>query len=239
MRPISKSSWPEINGKPKVYKPHTLARPDLEDNLGTYCSYCEVFSSDLEVEHIVSQDQDASLTHNWDNFLLACGRCNGRDNKSNKHVNFSLIHFPHLNNTFLSFQYEEGGFVKVNPMLHPDSFKRAENLLKLVGIDKIPGNPQYPNLNPNDTRWRHRRTAWEWAKKYLPDYTSGHLSADQITDFALQRGFFSVWYTVYINHPPVLKSLIEKFLGTSKLCFDSINNFNPIPLNPLNTSDPI
>jgi hypothetical protein len=77
---------------------------------------------------------------------LACGRCNGRDNKSNKVVDFSLIHFPHLNNTFLSFEYHEGGYVKVNPALAGISQTKAENLINLVGLDKIPGNPKYPIL---------------------------------------------------------------------------------------------
>ena len=65
------------------YKPHGTAYAHLEENLGDYCSYCEVFHVDLEVEHIVSQNQDDSKKHEWDNFLLACGRCNGADNKWN------------------------------------------------------------------------------------------------------------------------------------------------------------
>lgn len=239
MRPVTKSAWKMVNGEQKSYKPHTLAKSDLEDNLGTYCSYCEVFSSDLEVEHIISQDQDSTLKHNWDNFLVACGRCNGRDNKSNKHVDFSIMHFPHQNNTYFSFLYEEGGFVRVNPALNPTSFAHAEHLLNLVCIDKIPGSPKYPNLNPNDTRWRHRRTAWEYAKRYLADYELGNLTASQIVEFALQRGFFSVWYSVYINHQDVLKLLIDQFSGTAISCFDQANDYYPIARNPSNTTDPI
>ena len=105
MRPVTKNPWPRENGLPKTYRPHTIAKGDLEVNLGTYCSYCEVYSSDLEVEHIISQDQDNTLVYSWDNFLLACGRCNGRDNKTNRPVALGLVHLPHRNNTFLSFLY--------------------------------------------------------------------------------------------------------------------------------------
>lgn len=239
MRPLNKAPWPHENGAPKLYKPHTIAKTDLETDIDNFCSYCEVFSSDLEVEHVISQNQDKTLIHNWDNFLLACGRCNGRDNKTNKTVDLNAIHFPHRNNTFLSFVYEEGGFVKVNPLLKGDSYRNAENMLNLVGLDKIPGNPKYPNLLTTDTRWRHRRTVWEYAKKYLPDYEAGNLTAEQIVEFALQRVFFSVWFQVYNNHDPVKALLINRFLGTAQDCFDSGNGYQPIPRNRGNALDPI
>ena len=239
MRPITKKAWPIENGLSKLYKPHTLAKIDLETNLGNYCCYCEVFSSDLEVEHVVSQNQDITLVNNWDNFLLACGRCNGRDNKTNKPVVLGSVHLPHRNNTFLSFLYKDGGYVIVNPKLSGHSKDNAENLLNLVGLDKIPGNPKYPKLNPNDTRWKHRRIAWEYAKRKLQDYESGILSASDIVEFALQRGFFSVWFSVYENHTPVKKLLVELFEGTAKDCFDAVNGYLPINRNPDNIDDPI
>ncbi len=96
MRPVIKAAWPQEKGSLKSYKPYTKANNDLEANLGSYCSYCEVFSSDLEIEHVISQDQDDTLAHDWDNFLLACGKCNGKGGKSNKPVDFTTMHFPHL-----------------------------------------------------------------------------------------------------------------------------------------------
>ena len=232
MRPVTKWTWPQVGGAQKSYNPHTIAKTDLELNFDTYCSYCEVFSSDLEVEHVISRNQNPTLTHNWDNFLLACGRCNGRDNKSNKVVDFSLIHFPHLNNTFLSFEYHEWGYVKVNPALAGISQTKAENLINLVGLDKIPGNPKYPNLNPNDTRWRHRRTAWEWAVRKLSDYEAASITYFDVVDFALQKGFFSVWYSVFGNHTDVKRELVTRMLGTAQDCFDPANGYQPIPRNP-------
>jgi len=239
MRPVLKSAWPQDNGANKSYKPHTIAKPDLESNLHTFCSYCEVFSSDLEVEHVISQNQDSTLANDWNNFLLACGCCNGRGNKSNQFVDLATMHFPHRNNTLLSFIYKEGGLVEVNPALPGKSFDNAQRTLKLVGLDKYLGNPGYPKLNPNDTRWSHRRRAWENAKKYLPFYESGNLTAKQIADFAIERGFFSVWFTVFEAHPDVKKCLIDSFVGTHQNSFDSANGYQPICRNPVNTVDPV
>lgn len=238
MRPVSKSPWPQQNGLPKQYNPHTIAKTDLEINLDQFCSYCEVFSSDLEVEHVISRYQNGLLSHDWGNFLLACGRCNGKDNKSNKWVNINQTHFPHLNNTLISFVYKEGGYVSVNPALPPTSKRRATRLMNLVKLDKIPGNPRYRNLNPNDTRWDHRRIAWENAKKYLPIYEAGNLTTEQLVDFAYQRGFFSVWYNVYHNHTMVKDELIRRFVGTAPNCFDP-GTLNLAPRNPGNIADQV
>lgn len=239
MRPVKKINWPHEGGISKPYKPHTLAKTDLELNLGNYCSYCEVFSSDLEVEHVISRNQDNSLANNWDNFLLACGRCNGRDNKSNKGVDLNALHFPHRNNTLLSFVYLEGGLVAINPKLRGISLTNAENTMNLIGLDKYPGNPRYPNFNSNDTRWRHRRTSWEWAVRKLSDYKNGKILEVHIVEFAIQRGFFSVWVSVFNEYPSVLKLLIESFIGTAQGCFDPENGYKPVYRNPDNLADPI
>ena len=239
MRPITKSSWATDNNIPKSYAINSGAKTDLENNIDHFCSYCEVYSSDLEVEHVVSQYQDVNLKYNWHNFLLSCGRCNGRDNKSNKPVNLSTTHFPHKNNTYLSFIYKEGGFVEVNPNLTGSSRSNAENLLDLLGLDKRPGNLKYPKLNPNDKRWDHRRVAWEFANKYLSYYEVGSLTEVQIVDFAHQRGFFSVWFTVFEAHAAVKQQLLKRFRGTAADCFDVNNDCKPIPRNPGNLDDPI
>lgn len=240
MRPITKIGWPLEGGIQKSYNPPSNAKPDLEGHLGCYCCYCEVFSSDLEVEHVVSRSQDVSLSHNWDNFLLACGRCNGRDNKSDKHVDLVSMHFPHRNNTIMSFSYGEGGYVKVNPLLTgTESYNHAENMLNLAGLDKVPGNPKYPDLNKNDSRWLHRKGAWEWAIRYLPKYEDGWLTAVEIAEFASQKGFFSVWYSVFTEHDDVKKALIESFTGTARVCFDETDGYRPVPRNPHNLTDPV
>ncbi len=250
MRPVHK--WPvgftAPNGQQvaEQYEPHGLANPILEANLDSFCSYCEVFSSDLEVEHIVSQYQDATHATQWGNFLRACSRCNGRDNKSKKPVDLNQMYFPHQNNTLLVFEYREGGWVGLHSDLKTQNQKnKANKLLKLVGLDKYSGNPDYPltRIHPqgfpiNDIRWAHRREAWEWAQFKLTQYESGSISADDVSKFADQRGFFSVWFSVFSSHRDVKQALIHAFKGTALDCFDS-STYNPIPRNPQNPTDPI
>jgi hypothetical protein len=137
----------------------------------------------------------------------------------------------------MSFSYLEGGYVKVDSHLTGTSLARAEAMLRLVGLDKIPGNPAYEPHKPNDTRWRHRRTAWEWAKKHLADFEAGSKTANDIVDFALQRGFFSVWFTVFKHHQAVRQLLVTRFLGTAGDCFDA--EYLPVSRNPANPMDQV
>jgi hypothetical protein len=250
MRPVEK--WTVGYVSPKgtnvraVYSPHGLANPVLKENLDDFCSYCEGVNFDPEVEHIISQDQartqNPTLITAWTNFLLTCGRCNGGDNKSNKHVDFSLMYFPHLNNTLLAFEYREGGFVAIHHNLNTQIQRdKATALLDLVGLDKYPDNLKYPvgtnRLHPNDKRWEHRRVAWEYAVQKLEKFENGDISAEYVAEFAYQRGFFSVWFTVFAAHIEVKKALINSFEGTALDCFDE--NYNPIPRNPTNIEDPL
>lgn len=233
MRPIQKALPTEVLTTrdetftiQAIYKPHTDARMPLEANLGTYCSYCEVFSSDLEVEHIISQNQDDTKKYDWDNFLLSCGRCNGKDNKSNKTVDLNTMYFPHRDNTLLAFQYLEGGLVILNPNLKPTQKSKAQETLNLLGLDKYAGNPQ---CHRNDTRWKHRRNAWEKADEYLKKWEKEETNIPAIIILALSTGFFSVWFTVFEKHIEVRQALVEAFKGTARDCFDA--NYNPIPRN--------
>lgn len=239
MRPVNK--WaighfiPNSNNRVnQTYDPYGSANPVLQQNLGNYCSYCEAFSTDLEVEHIVSQHQDSRLSTRWDNFLVSCGRCNGRDNKTNKHVDFNLLYFPHLNNTFLAFQYLQGGVVAVNTVALTNTQQaKALATLRLLGLDKYPGNPHYNRGFPlNDKRWEHRLNTWTIANQKLSAFLAGG-----IAEFAAQRGFFSIRYTVFSAHTSVKQALIQAFAGTDARCFDPNNNFSPIPRNPSNTND--
>ena len=249
MRPVTKWTVGHISPSRKtvsaVYNPHGLAKPLLEENLDDFCNYCEVFSSDSEVEHIVSQHENPLLSTDWTNFLLACGRCNGSDNKSNKRVDLSAMYFPHLNNTLLVFKYLEGGLVRIQPNLTAQHQKdKANALLDLVGLDKYPGNPKYPvttkhlqGFPVNDKRWHHRRRAWEEAVRKLAKYEDGHISVEDVSKFAHQRGFFSVWFSVFAAHKAVKEALVNIFKGTARDCFDA--DFNPIPRNPNDLIDTI
>jgi hypothetical protein len=187
-----------------------------------------VFSSDLEIEHIIPKNQDSQKIEDWTNFLLACGRCNGRDNKGPKEVNIEDYYLPHLNNTFLAFQYREGGLIVVNPKLTQAQQLKAMGTLDLLGLNKYPGNPQYNRLSPRDKRWQERKTAWDLAQKYFDHYKNAEVDADTIVDLARSRGFFSIWYTLFIEETDVLERLIHNFKGTALSCFPA-PNFNPTP----------
>src|SRR5689334_14867903 len=120
MRPVQKNAWPTENGKNKVYRKFQHAKQDLMDNLGDYCSYCEVFGSKshLEVEHILpkSDARYAHLEKDWTNFLLACKNCNTI--KSFTVVDPTTAYLPHQNNTYLALTFSEGGLVAVNAALN-------------------------------------------------------------------------------------------------------------------------
>ncbi len=223
MRPVQK--WhSDDHVEPTIqptYNPYSTAKSDLERNLGGYCSYCERPATDeaAAVEHVQpkSLPQFAHLRFSWDNFLLACARCNGSDNKSNKDVIFENIHLPHRDNTVLSIVYGEGGFVKANPNLPDHELPKAQQLIDLVGLDK---HPSHPGHRPNDKRWLRRQTVWEIAQRYLAHFQNNKTDLDHILELALSRGFWSVWYTVFEQYPEVRLALIQRFAGTAADCFN-------------------
>lgn len=235
MRPIQKWAVGHINPKTNEviaehYRPYGLAKENLEDNLGAHCAYCEAWTTNPEIEHIIPKHQVPLKETLWENLLLACDRCNGKDNKSNKSVEetFTSIYFPHKHNTFKAFNYGEGGLVSINSFLINSQRLKAEALMNLVGLDKYPKNPKYADLK-NDKRWMHRDHAWENAQRNLRKYEAGERAADSIAHLAAQRGFFSVWFTVFKAHQDVKAALIRHFRGTATNCFDT--DFNPINRN--------
>lgn len=230
MRPVCKKEPEEILDGKKIkqdYKDYSDARSMLKCNLGKYCSYCEVFIRDPQLEHIQpkSIDNYSTLEYKWSNFLLACGLCNSI--KSNKDVVLKKVHLPHLNNTYLSLCYKEAGVVIVNPTLEGKSQEHAENLLKLVGFDR------------QDSRSECRREIWDKAEECLRRYESGEYRLDLLMDYIKSVGYWSVWFTVFKTHDEIRKALIEEFPGTAKECFDADNHYEPINRNPNNDSDPV
>lgn len=232
MRPVKKwevgqTQPPSDHTVQEEYDPHGNSAPYLILNLGEYCSYCGVFDANPAVEHIIPQSQDSSLVTNWSNFLLACNRCNGPDNKGANPVDLEEILLPHQDDTFHAFIYSEGGIVKVNPALSGEEKKKADKLMDLVKLDKYPTNPKYPP-KPNqpfgfpirDRRYKVRSERWSTAKRKLVKYENGELSAEDIVEFALLRGMFSVWYTVFASHKEVLDLLVSSFPGTNPEYFE-------------------
>jgi len=247
MRPVVRGNRPlDSSGNPKTFKTYQDARGDLIDQLGEYCSYCEArLPSSLAVEHILPKFQFPDETTNWENFCLACTNCNSTKGSaiakrwdsswqylsvnSAKRAARSEFYWPDRDNTFRAIEYLEGGKIKVNPSLAPEEQKIAQATIEMVGLDKI------PNLDPKkqDRRWHNRREAWEKAKRSLANLrecdTPKSLEAmrDEIVSRATDKGFWSVWMTVFKNDPDMLQRLINAFPGTCQDCFDELGN--PLP----------
>ncbi len=227
------------------YPDYSDAKIPLIFNLGSICSYCEKSFNDereLAVEHLQAKKYKdvngdypyATLATKWNNFLLSCATCNGPDNKGNKNVVYGECHLPHLNNTFLSFQYKAGGVVEVNSALRGKSLDNAKALHLLVGLNKGP-----KDARPKDKRWLIRTQKWDLAMRYLGKLEDGSADVETIIDLVKGHGCWSIWFTIFKEHPEVRKELIEQFSGTAKECFDSANNYEPVPRNPQNNIDPV
>lgn len=209
MRPINKELF-TINKT--EYIPYGNAKDDLFSAIGQYCSYCERtgYSSALDVEHVKDKDSFSSLKFNWDNFILSCKNCNSI--KGKKTVDNTLL--PHIDDTFNVFIYLEGGYIdinRVNVIKGTDLETKTQNLINLVGLDRIPGHPKYSH---KDKRWNDRKKVWELAKKYLISYEAGKINKEVIIDLAEGYGFWSIWMQIFKNHSVVKNELIEKFNGT-------------------------
>ncbi len=221
------------------YKPYQSAKDPLCINFGQYCVYCEApitYLRDLEVEHILPKDKNLGYSHleyDWDNFLIACSTCNGRDNKYNIVAKPDECHYPHLNNTFLSLKYCKGGVVIVNPDLKGKSKLKACKLLELIGLDKTP-----VTSTQQDKRWEYRMKQWNVAERYKERYENGKLNLDCLMDYIKATGCWSIWFTIFEGHDEVRRRLIEDFPGTSSVCFDANNHYSPIERNP-GQEDPV
>lgn len=238
MRPVVKEELKES----EFFERYQDAKPRLIENLGSYCSYCEIhlpLLRNCDVEHVQPKgykDRDGNLIYanletDWSNFLLSCSTCNGPDNKGVKNVLLGECHLPHLNNTFLSLEYLQGGAIIVNRKLTGDSKKHAENLLKLVGLCK----GKKDSLS-SDNRWKIRLESWNTASRYLKKYENDKIDKssvfDSVLDLVKTGGMWSIWFTVFKDHDEVRKALIDEFPGTAKECFDANNQYEPIERNP-------
>ena len=190
------------------------AKLPLVGNLGRYCSYCEGLRDvdALEVEHRIARNNGGSETA-WDNFLLSCKVCNTV--KSKKDIGDD-IHWPHLNNTYLDFIYDETGRVKVNPALTGLSATRAERLYDIVGLGR-----DNVDATPMDYRWQRRYETWNKAVDAKEKYEAGKWNEDDIIGKAKDTGYWSVWFTVFTGIDAILSRLISDFDGTCKSCFDA------------------
>ena len=209
----------------REYKPYATAKEPLAANLGSFCSYCEERRAlaDLHIDHIEPKSKTGAL-YDWENFLLSCNICNSC--KLDGDVNLDNVHFPHRDNTFLDFIYDESGRVKVNPALPEDEYARALNLYNLVKMGRDPFSEEA--ASQRDFRWKSRFETWKLAVRYLDKYKSGMADVEDIIELSKGYGHWSIWFTVFKGIDEVRKALIEFTPGTCADCFDSENHFEPV-----------
>ncbi len=242
MRPVEKtqpdeqvtytdSCGGEVNHKvQREYPKYGDAKMPLIANIGNYCSYCERCRDvdALDIEHLVAKSRGCSATA-WDNFLLCCKVCNSV--KGKQIVDENNYHWPHKNNTFISFIYDETGRVKVNPKMSELSKCKAENLLDLIGLGRHKDTEE-DLPTQSDFRWKGRYETWNLATRQRKLYLDGKIIESDVIDVALTKGYWSVWFTVFKDIDPILKRLITDFKGTSASCFDANNHYRPVERNP-------
>lgn len=218
MRPVFRGA------APRAYAKYQDAISDLEERLGTYCSYCERrLPTSLAVEHANPKSVAPALETEWTNFLLSCTNCNSV--KRAKPTNDADFLWPDRDNTVLAFVYNEGGFVEIDGGLAAGVQAQAEALRDLVGLDRHQHIP-HKRPAPRDKRWKDREQVWATALKERQRLERfpvevRDLAREIIADAALGYGFFSVWMTVFRDDETIRRALIQRFTGTAVDCFDA------------------
>lgn len=218
MRPILKSQ-----SAPTIFIEHGKAKQFLIAKLGEYCSYCErpLGVADLEVEHILYKDNYSLFALDWANFLLSCKNCN--TTKGIKDLRIIPCFLPHLHN-LLCYTNIHHSVVVVKPSLSTINTQKAQNFIDLVGLDRH-------DTSPSDDRWYKRMTTFDTAIDERDEYirNPSTRNIDIIVKLAKARGFFSVWYFIFVDFPAIRAALMQAFIGTDNSCFDTSNGYEPLP----------
>lgn len=208
---------------PQVYTQYKDARPDLEGRLGKYCSYCEMrHNMSMEVEH-VQPTANGGAELGWDNFLLACKQCN--IHKSNHNTDRSGYLWPDQDNTILTFEYTDNpGGINPCPGLPLEIKQIVESSIELMQLRRHPASN--PAATMADTRWLRRQGAWDKAKRSLGNWLKNPIPAmaDQIGETAEGTGFYSIWLTVFADHPIVISAIKSNFPNTYEPAYDAAGN---------------
>lgn len=204
----------------QVFREHREAFPFLVAHWGAYCNYCERrLETHLAIEHIQPQDSNPLLALKWENFLLACTNCNSC--KSNKPINQNNYLWPDRNNTLRAYFYKSGVINNALKADHP-AHKLADDLMHLVGLDKIPGNK---GREPTDAdfRWRFRQETEDKANDAKNDLLSSDspLLRKYIVKEAVECGGFSIWFAAFSEDADMCERLIAAYPGTARDCFAS------------------
>ena len=218
MRPVVKD-----DGGERVYAHYRDALDDLANQIGLFCSYCEMpIKNAPEVEHVQPKTPNRDLLLEWSNFLLGCKSCNSI--KSKKPVNINEVAFPDMDNTFRGLSYENDRVCAAQD-LDPHENRLILAIVELVKLHRHPsGALRDDRPSSGDRRFKFRREAWAKATRMLQHYLDrpgDSVLRNTIThELAPETGYFSVWMTVFREHPIVLSGFIDAFRGTARDCFD-------------------
>ncbi|NVN06016.1 HNH endonuclease [Asaia spathodeae] len=234
MRPVIKGDCPlSEDGTQKKFSDYKLARGDLIERIGQYCSYCEMnLNASLAVEHVLPKvpkgksKEDIERSLSWSNFLLACTNCNSI--KSQKEVGTDDIFWPDKTNTFFYLEYKEAGIVQAKSNLSDTFKKKIQSLIDIVGLDRTPA----ADGEMSDRRWKNRRETWEIAMDALSDLqeTDTPQLRKMISQLAKSQGYWSVWMTIFEKDGDMRSRFISEYPGTGVDCFDKDNLFCSIDI---------
>lgn len=223
MRPVDKGN--DLG----EFQPYGKAQQPLTERLGEYCSYCERWiACAIHVEHKKPKNDYPEDQFLWSNFLLSCTNCNS--GKGHGQLNLADYLWPDRDNTYRAFIYDAEGRVLANKAYSDALNQKIESTWRILGLNKHPDLSITGQQTPSnkDKRWLHRLQAWQNAtkrKSQLSEFDTPERRSE-IVEMALQRGFWSVWMTVFQDDADMRRRLIEAFQGTCTNCFD--DNSQPI-----------
>lgn len=219
MRSLLRKPWPQNpDGSKKTPADYKTFLPDLIDNFGQCCCYCEKAESSLDVEHVAPKSLNPTKICDWDNLLLACPKCN-RDYKKSWNPNRTGYAWPDEKDTFDIFEYHIDGSMTVKDSLSSDEKECAQKTIDLLGLNE-------PNSCSNWLCYK-RYQQWDIASIFLKDYENGAKTAERI-EFIVKNvvanGYWSVWMTVFKDYPEVTQKIADAFPGTlPKYCTPPAN----------------
>lgn len=226
MRPVERGEHPREHGTPVVFHEYAEARSHLIACLGEYCSYCGMqLDAALAVEHVKPKIRESATRElSWANFLLACVNCNST--KGDEETTLPDYLWPDQDNPMAALCYGPGALVEPAEGLSAPERTRAENTIRLTGLDHMPSRTQCKTAS--DRRWLHRQLAWDLANKQKAklarhrDAPSAVLDdlRDDTLELALARGYWPVWYTVFQDDADMRHRLLAAFPGTHTASFD-------------------
>ncbi|MBF9222965.1 HNH endonuclease signature motif containing protein [Hymenobacter ruricola] len=240
MRPVERGPIPVLaDGTTKTVKDYKDWRFDLINQIGKYCSYCNMPLYDSpQVEHVAPKSPVPGLALAWDNMLLACGACNSIKNDRSCS---SATHFlPDYHNTHLAFAQavrshrklpaSSAAVVVPRPGLPALKFPKASATIALCGLARVEQTATQMR-RASDLRWLYRFEACELATRYraawdaLPAAFEAQFLAC-LHDLARAIGFFSVWFDSFYDVVPVKQMLIGAFPHTAN-CFPA-PSYDPV-----------